>query len=71
MNTRLTLRILGGLLIFLGGMLLTPIPFSLYFPRPGSWHDGALLAFVVSSLATLSAGGRRISTLCPLADCNE
>ncbi|MHB8952895.1 MAG: TrkH family potassium uptake protein [Pirellulaceae bacterium] len=57
MNIRLTLRILGGLLIFLGVMLLTPVSVSLTYPRPDSWDDGALLAFVVSSLVTLSAGG--------------
>jgi trk system potassium uptake protein len=57
MNIRLTLRILGGLLIFLGVMLLTPIPVSLGSPRPGAWHDGALFAFVVSSLLSLTAGG--------------
>ncbi len=57
MNIRLTLRILGGLLIFLGVMLLTPIPFSLGHFRPGSWHDGAFFPFVISSLLTLSVGG--------------
>jgi len=57
MNIRLTLRILGGLLIFLGVMLLLPIPFSLTAPRPNSWHDGALFAFVISSVVTLVAGG--------------
>lgn len=56
MNTRLTLRVLGGLLIFLGVMLLTPIPFSLAQPRASSWHDGALPAFLISSLLSLCAG---------------
>lgn len=57
MNIPLTLRILGGLLIFLAVMLLLPLPFSLAHPRPGSWHDGALVAFLVSSLLTFAAGG--------------
>jgi len=56
MNVRLTLRIQGGLLLFLGAALLLPVPFSLYFHRPGHWHDGALWAFLLSSLATLAAG---------------
>ena len=37
MNYQLTLRILGGLLVFLGAMLLTPIPFSLYFGDGNAW----------------------------------
>ncbi len=56
MNIRLTLRILGGLLIFLGVMLLTPIPFALIHHRPDSWHDGAFFAFVLSALLTVSSG---------------
>ncbi len=56
MNIRLTLRILGGLLIFLGVMLLTPIPFALIHHRPDSWHDGAFFAFVLSALLTISSG---------------
>lgn len=50
MNLRLTLKVQGGLLLFLGGMLLTPIPFSLYF------RDGALLSFLAASAAALLAG---------------
>jgi trk system potassium uptake protein TrkH len=44
------------LLAFLGIMLLTPIPFSLWFRRADSWHDGALHAFAISSAVTLAAG---------------
>lgn len=57
MNTRLTVRILGGLLLFLGVMLLTPLPCSLCCHRPDSWHDGAFMAFVIASLLTMIAGG--------------
>lgn len=60
MNVPLTLRILGGLLIFLGVMLLVPIPFSLSASRPDAWHDGAFFAFVLSSLVALSVGGALI-----------
>lgn len=56
MNLRFTLRIQGGLLLFLGGMLLTPLPFSVWYHRPGSWHDGALPAFLAAALVTLLAG---------------
>lgn len=56
MNIRLTLRIQGGLLLFLGGMLLTPVPFSLWHPQPEAWHDGALWAFLIASLITLTVG---------------
>lgn len=42
--------------MFLGGMLLTPVPFSLGYPRPDAWHDGALWAFLVASLITLTTG---------------
>ncbi len=56
MNIRLTLRVQGGLLMFLAAMLLTPVPFSLAHPRPGTWHDGALGAFLSSSLLALAVG---------------
>jgi len=57
MNLHLTLRIQGGLLIFLAAMLLTPLPFSLVYPRPDSWHDGAFWAFLAAALITLAVGG--------------
>ncbi len=50
MNALATLRILGALLLFLGGALLTPIPFSLYFA------DGAADAFLLSSSTSLAVG---------------
>jgi trk system potassium uptake protein TrkH len=50
MNIRLTLRILGALLLFLSVALLLPIPFSLYY------HDSALPALLLSSGITLVAG---------------
>jgi len=56
MNIRLTLRIQGGLLMFLGGMLLTPVPVSFCYPQPDAWHDGALWAFLIASLITLTVG---------------
>mgnify|MGYP001144200614 CR=1 FL=1 len=56
MNIRLTLRIQGGLLIFLAAMLLTPLPFSLAYPRAESWHDGAFWAFLLSALIALAVG---------------
>ncbi|MHB0956310.1 MAG: TrkH family potassium uptake protein [Pirellulaceae bacterium] len=57
MNVRLTLKVLGGLMVFLGVMLATPIPFSFWFRPQNAFHDGALWAFVVSSLITLVIGG--------------
>ena len=42
--------------MFLGGMLLTPVPFSFWHPRPEAWHDGALWAFLIASLVTLTVG---------------
>lgn len=51
MNPRLTLHVLGGLLLFLGATLLTPIPFSLYY------RDGQVLCFVLSAALTGLAGG--------------
>lgn len=51
MNVRLTLYVLGGLLIFLGAALLLPIPFSIWY------HDGQLLTFVLSAAITSLVGG--------------
>jgi trk system potassium uptake protein len=51
MNYRLTLYVLGGLLIFLGLTLLAPIPFSIYY------DDGQILSFVLSAAITGLAGG--------------
>lgn len=56
MNYRLTLRIQGGLLIFLAAMLLTPLPFSLAHPRAEAWHDGAFWAFLLTALIVLAVG---------------
>lgn len=56
MNYRLTLRVQGGLLLFLAAMLLTPLPFSLASPRPDTWHDGAFWAFLTTALITLAIG---------------
>jgi len=56
MNFRLTLRVQGGLLIFLAAMLLTPLPFSLAYARGESWHDGAFWAFLIASLIAAAAG---------------
>ncbi len=50
MNIRLTLRLLGALLIFLGGTLLVPVPFSLWF------RDGALGALILSALLAAITG---------------
>ncbi|TYO98480.1 trk system potassium uptake protein TrkH [Geothermobacter ehrlichii] len=50
MNVRLTLRLLGALLIFLAGTLLFPVPFSLYF------GDGATAALLLSALLSAVAG---------------
>ncbi len=51
MNLILTLRILGALLIYLAGTLLTALPFSLYY------QDGAAVSFLLSALTTASCGG--------------
>ncbi len=51
MNHRLTLHVLGGLLVFEGVTLLSPIPFSLYY------RDGQLGAFALSAAITALAGG--------------
>lgn len=50
MNFRLTLHVLGGLLLFLGATLLTPIPFSLYY------RDGQIVTFLVSAAVTALSG---------------
>ena len=51
MNYRLTLHVLGGLLLFLGAALLVPIPFSLLY------GDGQWLAFLLSAVVTAATGG--------------
>lgn len=51
MNLILTMRILGALLLYLGGTLLLPIPLSLCY------HDGAWMAFLYSALICFSSGG--------------
>ncbi|MEJ5247741.1 TrkH family potassium uptake protein [Caldilinea sp.] len=50
MNLRSVLHLQGWLLIFLGGAMLTPIPFSLYY------RSGDLSAFLISALVTIVAG---------------
>jgi trk system potassium uptake protein TrkH len=50
MNLRLTLHVLGGLLVFLGATLLAPIPFSLYY------HDQQALSFVLCAAVTSMSG---------------
>lgn len=50
MNVRLTLRVLGGLLYFLAAMLLTPVPFSIYY------RDGVLLSFLLSAGVSAAVG---------------
>ncbi len=57
MNLLLTLRILGSLLLCLGGTLIVPIPFSLYYA------DGAWSAFFLSVLVCCVVGGL-IMTAC-------
>ncbi|MCI0455633.1 MAG: TrkH family potassium uptake protein [Gemmataceae bacterium] len=42
---------LGGLFLFLGAMLLAPIPFALYY------RDGQVITFVLSAAVTALAGG--------------
>lgn len=51
MNFRILLHALGGLLIFLALMLLTPVPVSLIY------RDGQSLVFVVSAAVTAVVGG--------------
>ena len=50
MNYRLALHVVGGLLLFLAAMLVTPLPFALWF------GDGQWLIFVLSSAITAGAG---------------
>jgi trk system potassium uptake protein TrkH len=50
MNGRLTLRILGALLLFLAAAFLVPVPFSFYYA------DGAGNAFVLAAVVTLVTG---------------
>lgn len=50
MNFRLTLYVLGGLLILLGATLLVPIPVSLWY------GDGQTLNFLMSALITALVG---------------
>jgi trk system potassium uptake protein TrkH len=50
MNIRLTLRVEGWLLLFLGAVLLTPLPFSFWF------GDGAWLWFVLAAAASGGTG---------------
>ncbi len=50
MNILNTLRILGGLLMFLAAALLVPIPFALYY------HDGTSTAFLLAALISLGTG---------------
>lgn len=50
MNLLLTLRILGALLLFLAGTLLTPLPFSFYYA------DGVWSAFILSAIICLLVG---------------
>jgi len=51
MNLVLTLRILGALLLFLGGSLFVPLPFSWYY------NDGAWSAFIIAAMICLAVGG--------------
>lgn len=57
MNLLLTLRILGSLLLCLGGTLIVPIPFSLFY------NDGAWSAFFTSAVISCLVGGL-IMTAC-------
>lgn len=50
MNIRITLYVFGGLLLFLGGMLLVPLPFALYY------GDGQVDCFLLSASITIAAG---------------
>jgi trk system potassium uptake protein TrkH len=50
MNYRLALHVLGGLLLFLAAMLLTPIPFSIWY------GDGQSVAFVLAAGVTALVG---------------
>ena len=50
MNLRLTLAVLGGLLLFLGGTLVLPIPFSIYY------RDGQILCFLAAAAVSALTG---------------
>ncbi|MGD8776937.1 MAG: potassium transporter TrkG, partial [Syntrophobacterales bacterium] len=52
MNLRLTLRIQGGLLLFLAGMLLVPLPFSFWY-RDGAWPWFVLTASLSAVIGLL------------------
>jgi len=52
MNLRLTLRIQGGLLLFLAGMLLVPLPFSFWY-RDGAWPWFVLTATLSAAIGLL------------------
>ena len=52
MNLRLTLRIQGGLLLFLAGMLLVPLPFSFWY-RDGAWPWFVLTASLSAAIGLL------------------
>ncbi|MEE4254659.1 MAG: TrkH family potassium uptake protein [Desulfuromusa sp.] len=51
MNLVLTLRILGALLLFLGGSLFAPLPFSWYY------GDGVWSAFIIAAVICFTVGG--------------
>ena len=53
------LNLLGKLLIILSLMLLSPIPFSLYF------HDGMIVTFLLCSLMGLACGGVLLACFLP------
>ncbi len=57
MNVRLTFRILGGLLIFLGLALLAPLPVAVMARPPGGVHDGGLWALLAAAVLTFTVGG--------------
>lgn len=50
MNVRLTLHVLGGLLVFLAGVLLLPLPYSFLS------EDGVPLSFLLSSAISVLVG---------------
>jgi len=52
MNFRLTLRIQGGLLLFLAVALLVPLPFSFWF-RDGAWPWFVLSAALSAAIGLL------------------
>jgi len=53
------LNLLGKLLLILSLMLLTPIPFSIYF------HDGMIATFLICSLIGLLSGGALVLIFLP------